>query len=202
MKSYSPTRLAYRQSRTGVACKILIWVSARNRTSGAIESSGLWTGDDHKVFSIRSQGRTYYGAGNVLAVDDIVSETGVKVRTRTVKLSALTPEVQQLIRGYDPRLARIEMHRAEFDTLTGNLIEEPERIHKGWIDKVNWSRPGLGGEANCVLTLANIARALTKELAQKFSDASQKLVASDDTFFQYSDIEGAYVWWGEKRVKS
>lgn len=199
MKTFSPTRLAYRQARTGVVCRSLLWITARDRSTGAAAAIGLWNGDDHQVFSIDSQGRTYYGAGNLIAIDDIVGDVGLTVKTLTVKLAALTPEVRQAVRNYDARFAKVEIHRAEFDTDTGYLIEEPERRFKGWIDGVSWPTAPVGGTADCTLTLVSAARALTRTLAAKFSDASQQLVNPSDRFFQYADIGAGDVWWGEKR---
>jgi len=201
MKLFSPARLAYRQSRTGVSCHGLIWITAKSRDTGAPESIGLWTGVDHQTFVINGVGRTYFGAGNLLDLGDNVAEVGIKVRTRAVKLAAVTPEVKQAIKVYDARLARTEIHRVEFDTATNEQIDDPERVFKGWIDTIAWGRAGSNGEANCTLNLVSVARALTKALALKYSDACQRLRNAGDGLFKYTDVTtSADVWWGSKRV--
>ncbi len=206
MKSLSPAQLAYRQSRTGVSCHGLLWITAKNRDTGAAESLGLWTGDDHQVFSINSQGRTYFAAGSLLDIEDIVAEVGVQVRQATVTLSGVSNETLVAIKSYDARLAPVEIHRAEFDTETNQLIEEPMRVWKGWIDKITEvispeDENGVS-TATVTLTLVSSARALTRTRSQKFSDASQRLRDPSDGFFKYADVTGADIWWGSQRGTS
>lgn len=199
MKSLSPAILASRQSRAGTKAHGLIYLTVKDRATGAPFSIGYWTGDDHQAFTINSQGRTYYGAGNALDLGETVSEVGIVVRTRTVRLSGLSPEVQEMAKGYDARLAPVEIHRAEFDPLTNTLIDAPQRVFRGWVDRINWTHTAETVE--CALTLASIARALTRPLTNKYSDASQRQVNSGDGFFRHVDVSGTVdVWWGEKRV--
>ena len=207
MKTLNSAVVAARQARAGTSAHGLIWVTAKDRVTGAAETIGFWTGLDHRDFTIKDVDRTYFGAGNVLDLGDTVAEVGVQIRMRTVTLSGLTAEVQQAMKGYDARLAPVEIHRAEFDTDTGNLLAEPERIAKGWIDKVNWADGAKqdDGTASFAVTIsiASASRALTRTLAQKFSDASQKLRNAADAFFQYVDVSSdAQVYWGDKRVPS
>jgi len=51
-------------------------------------------------------------------------------------LSPLTPEVALLLRGYDTRLALAEVHRGLLSLETGQLIAEPIRVFRGWVDEV------------------------------------------------------------------
>lgn len=207
MKILDPAILAARQARGGTSSHGLIWLTVKDRATGAPQTMGFWTGDDHQTFVINGVGRTYYGAGNLLAIGDLTSEVGLVIRMLDITLSGLTLEAQQAFKGYDARLAPVELHRAEFDPDTGNLLAEPERVFKGWADKVNWARGAKADDGTatmtCTVTLASASRALTRTLAQKFSDASQKLRSPSDTFFQYVDVSGsATVFWGSKRVAS
>ena len=199
MRSYSPSELTYLQSRGGFTAKSLLWVSARNRSTGATESLGLWTGDEDRSFTIGGASRLYYGAGSILGIDAITMQAGVGVRLQRVSLSILTPEVQQLFKGYDAGLAPVEIHRALFDPLSGDLIAEPQRVWKGFVDQAPEHTPELGSEGGMDVSLASAARALTKGLSLTKSDAVQQL-RSGDRFNRYADVSGSVtVVWGEKR---
>jgi len=206
MKSLSSAQLDYRQARAGVSCHGLLWITAKNRDTGEAESLGLWTGEDHKVFSIDSVGRTYYGAGSLLDIEDIVAEVGVQVRQLTVTLSCVSNEVLVAIKSYDARLAPVEIHRAEFDPETNQLIDAPLRVWKGWIDRIGETISPADDSgvstASVTLTLVSAARALTRTQPQKFSDASQRLRNPADGFFKYADVTQADVWWGDQRGTS
>lgn len=199
MKILSSAILAARQSRAGTLAHGLIYVTAKTRDTGVPAPVGFWTGDDHQAFTINSVSRTYYGAGAALDLGETVSEVGIVIRTRTVRLSGLAPKVLDMAKAYEARLAPVEIHRAEFDPLTNALIDAPERVFKGWVDQIQWTQNAETVE--CVLTLASIARALTRTQTQKYSDASQRLRDVNDAFFQYVDVSGTTdVYWGEKRV--
>lgn len=199
MKILSSAILAARQSRAGTLVHGLIYVTAKTRDTGVPAPVGFWTGEDHQAFTINSVSRTYYGAGAALDLGETVSEVGIVIRTRTVRLSGLAPKVLDMAKAYEARLAPVEIHRAEFDPLTNALIDAPERVFKGWVDQIQWTQNAETVE--CVMTLASIARALTRTQTQKYSDASQRLRDVNDAFFQYVDVSGTTdVYWGEKRV--
>lgn len=181
-----------------IHARLLFWAEARNRGRGAIETIGLWNGDQDRGFSIAGSSRTYLGAGGLIQVEPIVYATGLGVQTRQVVFSPLAAEVSELIRTHEPRLAPVELHRALFDPLTGELIEEPHRIFRGEIDEVTITTPETGGSATCTLSLVTTARTLTRTLAAKRSDAVQKQ-RSGDRFRRYIDVSGPVrVAWGGK----
>ena len=200
MRDFGSASAAYLAARGGVMSRTLVWITAKNRTTGAAESLGLWTGDDHQDFSIGGVTRTYYGAGAMLSVDPITMQAGLVVRMQRMVLSALSPEVTQIFRGYDPRLAPVEIHRALFDLETHALIEEPHRVFLGWIEEAPIATPEIGGQATIEVTMASSARSMTRALAIKKSDSTQRM-RGGDRFRRYIDVSGSVgVWWGEKRT--
>ena len=201
MRVFGSATTAHLAARTGLQVRLLAWVRAKNRTTGVEEVMGLWTGDDHQTLTIDGAARLYYGAGGVLGLDPITMRSGVVVGMQTVTLSPLAPEVAQMIRGYDTRLAPVDLHRAFFDPLSGVLVDVPQRIFRGWIDKVQVRTPEVGGNATVEVTLASNARALTRGLALKKSDESLRVRAPGDGFFRYADVSDAKVWWGEVMAK-
>lgn len=201
MRSYDAATLAALQTRAGIIARVLVFVTARNRSTGLPQQLGLWTGGYDRTFTIGGSPRAYVGAGAITKVSPITMQAGVVVRMQRLTLSPLSQTVADLIRTYDARFGPVEIHRALFSTDDNSLISEPHRLYKGFIDELEVTTPEVGSDATCEVSLASTARLLTRTLALKKSDATQQL-RSGDRFRRYIDISGAVtVWWGEKRGK-
>lgn len=199
MRDYDLATSAYLAGRVGIVSRVLLWVTARNRTTGAAETMGLWTGEDHLDFTIDGQVRTYFGAGGLVDVPPLTFQSGLLVRRHRVTIGILTPEAQQLLRGYDARLGLVEIHRALFSTETRQLVADPHKVFTGWIDELTIKTPAAGGRAVAEVALVSAARGLTVALPLKKSDEVQKLRAGD-RFRKYQAISGTFeTVWGETR---
>lgn len=180
-----------------VRVSTLLWITARNRTTGAAEALGLWNGLDNQAFDIGGTLRSYYAAGSLLGLDRITYGSGLQVRMHTFSLAAIAPEVEQAVRGYDARLAPVEVHGVVFDPVTNTMIGTPWLALRGWVDEVEIRTPAAGDEGGIDLRVASAARALTRTLSLKRGDGSQQLRAGD-RFRRYAEISGtASVAWGE-----
>lgn len=201
MRDYlSPTEIAHLQARSGVRPRILVWITARNLTSGEPETAGFWSGEDNQEFVIDGVTRPYVGAGGLLGMDDIPAETGIKVRTVDVWLATAAPEVVEAARAYDLRLAPVEIHRVLTDPVSHKVIAAPHRIWKGSVDAAPLVTPAVDGDGGrLTMTVVSAARALTRGLTGKWSDESMRL-RGDDRLFRHADISGKVpVYWGEKK---
>ncbi len=197
MRSYDAPTLAALQNRGQVVARLLVWVTAQNRISGLPEEGGIWSGAQDQTFTIDGTPRLYVGGGGLVSIDTLTTEVGLAVRIQRLALSSMAPEVVALIREYEARLAPVEIHRALFDPASDTLIAEPHRVFRGWIDEAPEEIGTLEGEGKASLSLASASRALTKGLALKRSDESQRL-RGDDRFRRYSDVSGSVpVYWGE-----
>jgi hypothetical protein len=177
--------------------KALIWITARNRTTGLPETLGLWNGFDNQAFDIGGTIRNYFAIGSLLGLDRITYGSGLQVRMHTFSLSAISPEVEQAVRGYDARLAPVEVHGVVFDPVTNTMVGTPWLTLRGWVDEVEIRTSAAGGEGGIDLRVASAARALTRTLSLKRGDSSQQL-RSGDRFRRYAEISGtASVAWGE-----
>lgn len=199
MRVYNASVLAQLNDRSAVRMRRLIWASAKNRTTGLIENVGFWGGDDDETFTINGASRLYLGAGRVIASDPIVQDIGLSIRTVSIQLSGIDEAVQQAYRGYDLWLAPVEIHEAYFDTVSHNLLAEPNRIFKGWLNEAPVATGEENGESSVEFVLASNSRALTLKLGVKKSDESLRQRYATDAFFEYADVSGAVVWaWGEE----
>lgn len=200
MRYQSPAVAARRAARKSTHAASLIWLGGRDLQSGLIDFMGLWTGADHREFQIRGQVRKYYGAGNVLDVPPVQSTVGLEVRSYTLSVAFASPEVELLLRGYDPRLCPAEIHRVEFDE-DGNLLGDPERLFKGWINGAPTVTPAIGGSATASVEVVSNARMLTRFGSATKSDQQQRQ-RQGDRFRRYASLsESATIYWGEKKIE-
>lgn len=193
------TTKTFLAGRPGIRARWLFWISARSRLTGEIETTGLWTGDDDAQFTIGSETRAYFGAGGLIDIAAITYRPGLNVQMQSVTLAIMTPEVEQAIRTYDPRLAPAEIHMALFHPETDSLVSIT-RAYKGFINGAPIREGGgFGNEtAVCEIELASSARAGTRTLPLKKSDAAQRQRNAADKGRQYVDVSGSVqVWWGE-----
>ena len=209
MRILDPTSTEYLSACTGVASRHMIHVVARNRATGAQEALGLWQGDDHLTIAINGVNRSYFGAGTLIGMEPIRAGIGLEVRMLQLALSPLTPEVALMLRGYDARLAPVEIHRGLLSLETGQMIAEPIRVFRGWVDEVKIRTGAVGetgevsGNSEATVTLASAARGLTRALTLTRSDAEMRRRNAGDRFRAYTDIAGEVgVWWGEKRRRT
>lgn len=200
MRDWSAPELTYLQKRGGLMIRALVWVTARDRSTGLPQTMGLWTGEEDREFVIGGVTRLYHGAGPFIGIEPIVMTTGVQVRMQRLQLASFSAEVQQLALGYDVSLAPVEIHRALYDPETGDLIDEPRLAWKGQIDQLPLPTAEVGGEAVADVQLASSARDLTRGLTLTKSDAVQQL-RGGDRFRRYQDVTGKVaVVWGAKRA--
>ena len=193
----------YLSAHSGVASRHMVHVIGRNRDTDAQEALGLWQGDDHLTIAIGGVNRTYYGAGGLIGVEPIRAGIGLEVRMLQATLSPLTPEVALLLRGYDTRLAPAEVHRGLLSLETGQLIAEPIRVFRGWVDALKIRTGEVGSTGEATVTLASAARGLTRALTLTRSDTEMRRRNTGDRFRDYADIAGEVgVWWGEKRERA
>jgi hypothetical protein len=200
MRNYDPVTAAYLTDGRSVVSRVLFWVTAKDRVTGAPESIGFWNGDDDQVFVIGGSPRLYYGAGALLQVPPMIYSEGLSVRVNTLRLSPIAAPVAQAFRQYDGRFAPCELHRALFDPQTNALVAEPHRVFRGWVDEVRIKTPEKNGAADCSVTVASAARALTRSVPMMRSDATQQL-RMGDRFRRYIAVSGAVeTVWGERRA--
>lgn len=204
MRSYDPAEIAHLQSRSGIRARLLVWIVARDRETGDPVPYGFWNGDDDQTFVIGAESRAYHGVGALLGMDDLVIETGLKVRRMSVWLATAHPTVIAAAMGYDLRLAPVQIHRVLTDPLSHQQIAPPHRIWKGTVDAAPRVHPAGGlSPGKITIAVASAALALTRPLPAKYSDEAMRQRGGDDRMFRYSDVSGKVpVYWGEERHRA
>ena len=200
MRSYDTATGNYIAGRTDVMARHLVWITAKERDTGDPAAMGLWNGDDEQAFTINGEARTYTGAGAMVDIEPLRAGVGLDVRMHQIILSGITSETEQLIRGYDARLAPVEIHRALFSPRDRLLVAAPVRMLKGFVDTISFKTAAAGGTGAVTVAIASASRSLTRPLQTLRSDAAQQEAFANDYFRRFTDISGEVgVWWGEKR---
>jgi hypothetical protein len=175
--------------------EVLVWIVARNRVTQAEEAAGFWSGGENRSFLVQGSVRAYFGIGAVIDAPPILARVGGVAQVHQVILAANGPEVEAALRGYDPRLGRIEIHVVRFDPQTGAELGI-DRLYRGRVDKAPREIPAKGGDGDVwSIEVVSGMRALTRPLTLKRSDASQRARllpdGRPDAFFRYADVAGA-----------
>lgn len=187
-------------TRAPVTIRWLFWFRARSWTQpNTFFESGLWTGGISRSFTISGATRTYHGAGNIIGFDRLDYGMGASnVQSQTLELNGLTPEVEELLRGYNPSQAEVEIHRWRHPShleWNGNI----ERAFKGWVDTLDFRRSetdlSVGSVGvTCTVTMMSAARMGTRTLQLKKSDASQRLTNAADGGRKYNSSRAKVAW--------
>lgn len=187
-------------AKGGLVVRHLVWIEARNRTTGLPETLGVWSGDYTLAVTIGGAARTYAFAGSALSIPEIVTVPGLSVRSLRLGLAAIDPAVENVVRNYDTRFAPVEIHRVVIDPATRQIAAAPYRVFKGLINSLQFPRAEPGGLAEVSLELVSENRVLTRGLPMKKSDHSQRQ-RSGDRIRRYGDISGVVpVYWGEEQI--
>lgn len=200
MKLFDAATTAYLARRAGNTARVLIRIWAENRATSAIESLGLWAGEQDQEFTIGGASQMFYRSAGKVDMDEIIAQPGTDVYMTSVSLSPIDASVRSMVAGYELRFAPVEIYRALFWPESGALVAEPVRLFKGWIDRMPTELPEVGESAELKVSLASAARALTRTLAFKKSDPALSDARSGDRFRRYTDVGAVQVPWGEERV--
>uniref|UniRef100_UPI001591058C hypothetical protein n=1 Tax=Martelella sp. HB161492 TaxID=2720726 RepID=UPI001591058C len=164
MKNISATFLAALTNARdgGLVVRSLVWVKARDRETGNATPVGFWTGGEDVVLPVidgetgATVQRAYYGDVN-LSLPEIPRVSDMTVQTVDVTLSQIAPEVQQLVRGYDARLAAVEIHQMLLEPRTGQAVGAAEVAFLGLVDGEPIVTPAAGDEGSITLNLISSA---------------------------------------------
>lgn len=201
MRSIPSEILAQLNKRQGIKVRTLYWIRAKNRATGAEETLGVWNGEDTRTFVINGTPRGYVGGGGFIQFNSLKHEMNLNIQRLVANANPVSPEFQNVLRLYDPKGARVEVHIAVFDTETDQLVADPYRVYKGWINTAPIKTGAKNGESTVTINHVGHSRILTRLLPAKRSDDNQRKRLGTDGFFKYVAITGTIqTAWGSKTV--
>lgn len=170
------------------------WIGARNRTTGDITERGWWS----DVGTVQAQvidatdtvqTRTYIGGAQMVEISPVPLVTGLTVQTVDVRLSIISPSVEEAVREWDVRRAPVEIHRGLLDPSTYRMAEPAIRRFVGFVDEADIRTPEEGSDGATVsLTCASHTQELLRSSSDKRSDASQRRRNPNDGFFRHANV--------------
>jgi len=203
MRSISAENLAALEARQLVARDFLsVW--ARNRDNGSLVSDHLWSDVGTRTHAVinpdsgLSVDREYHGAFSLVSISDIPLVSNLTVQTISVSLSQISDRVNALVRQYDVKQGRIEIHRGLYNPARQELVAPAEPRFVGFVDQVEITTPGEGSEGSCVLRCVSHTQELTRYNPDTRSDASQRRRLAHDAFYQDTTVVAEWEhFWGK-----
>lgn len=194
--------------KRALVARDFISVYARNRSTGASIHDGMWSDVGTVSAEVvdpdtdEAAERTFYGAGTLISVSDIALVSSLTVQTVTVTMSQVHERVEQLVRTYDVKQARIEIFRGLFDPDTRLLVAPAECRFVGFVDGVEVRTPAENEEGAVVLTCVSHTQEMTRSNPDTRSHESQILRHPTDDFYRDVATVGEWeIWWGRESGK-
>ncbi|WEK05781.1 MAG: hypothetical protein P0Y65_05860 [Candidatus Devosia phytovorans] len=202
MKQYSANTVAALAARR-LMPRDFLWIEARDRVTGAPVQVGFWS-DLANVSALVIDpdtglpvSRDFHGSGSLISISDIPAIVGVSVENVTVTMSQLHDQVEEALRLYDCKQARIEIHTGLLDPDSRKLVDPAEPIFVGFIDQIEIRTPSENEEGAAVLTCASGTQELLRSNPSTRSHADQQIRAPGDDFFRDAAVCGDWDhYWG------
>lgn len=190
---------------SGIAPRTLIYVTAKDRGTGLPVNVGIWSDIDDANITVLSgvtglpETRAYYGAGALLDVSDIPRVSDLTIQTVTVTLSQIADVSQLLVREYDARLAKVEIHRVVLDPKSGAPVSVELPVFLGEVDGAPITTPPIGGEGSIELRVVSDAISmLARTNPRKSSYEAQKRRQGDEWGLYSGTVATWKMPWGQK----
>ncbi|HWJ89099.1 MAG TPA: hypothetical protein VNS12_13610 [Pelagibacterium sp.] len=197
MKIVSPNTAAALAARR-LAPRDFLTMTARDRATGAPVTVGFWS-DLASVSALvvdpdtgASMLRDFYGAGSLISISDIPAVVGVSVQSVTITMSQLHDQVQDAIRFYDIKQARVEVHSGLLDPDSKKLVDPAEPIFVGFVDTVEIRTPRENEEGAAILTCTSGTQELLRSNPATRSHEDQQVRAAGDAFFKDAAVCGEW----------
>jgi hypothetical protein len=185
-----------------------LWIIARNRETGAPEAVGFWSDVGAVSAAVinpntgLSVTRNFYGSGTLIDIDPIPLVSTLEVQNIRVRMSQIDSVVQQAVRDYDCKQAKVEIFRGLFSPDTRQLVSPAEPRFVGFVDEIDITTPSENEDGGVTLTCASHTQEILRSNPDTRSDASQRLRHSDDAFYKDTATVGDWeLFWGRKQGK-
>lgn len=189
----------------GLVTRSLVYVTAKDRNTGLPVSLGLWNGgEDIDIDVIDGESGAVvtrpYLCGVNLEVPEIPRVSDMTIQTVDVRFSQIAPAIQQLVRGWDARLAPVEVHQLLLDPQTGQAVAPAEVTFLGIVDGQPVETPAAGNEGAITLKLISAAISMLERTNPLKSSYEGQRRRQDDQWGRYSGVVPLWDFqWGKEK---
>ncbi len=188
---------------TGLAPRQFVYVkNVKPFGGGAAASFGFWTGDDDAIFTVIDGGtglpveRSYYGAVNMV-VDNIPRVSDMTVQSIQIEVGQIATATELLVRGYDVRLAKVEIHEMALDPASRLPISDPEIVFLGQIDGAPIETPSAGEDGVITFSINSDAMSMLARVNPRKSSFQSQKRRADDRWGKYAGtVKNWPIKWG------
>src|SRR3990167_5105385 len=180
-----------------------LWIVARDRDTGDPVPDGMWSDIRNVIAEVVDPDtggtveRTFYGSGTLISIDDIPLVSSLTVQSITIRMNQVEDRVEQLVRTYDVKQARVEVFRGHLDPDTRLLVAPAECRFVGFVDKVEIKTPSENEDGGVSLTCVSHTQEMTRSNPDTRSHESQKRRNASDNFFEDAGVVGEWeIFWG------
>lgn len=191
-----------------IVARDFIWFEVRDRETGEPVTDGYWSDLGTRNFEVIDPDtglpvtRTYRGGANLIAIPEIPLVSNLTVQTITVTLSQLSPRVNELLRLYDPKLGRVEIHRGLFNINTRLPVAPAEVRFVGFIDGAPVETPKEGEVGDVQVSVVGHSQEWSRSNPDTRNHESQMLRTPEgqppDEFMKDVAVVGDWeLFWGK-----
>lgn len=208
MKTLDSAEIAALGNPDGLIVHWLMWITAKDRSTGDPESVGLWNDVGRRAFDVidaltgNTVSRTFYGSGSLIRIEALVQSADLTIQGLSVDLSAIDDRVELALRQYDARLAPVQIYRLLLNKDTHAPVFAARAMFVGMVDLAPITTPRAGGEGGVKLTLVSQMAELTRSNPAMRSHESQQERASGDNFYKrVHQMPKRPIFWGREQGK-
>ncbi|CDM56291.1 MULTISPECIES: hypothetical protein [Rhizobium] len=204
-RNMTAANVAALQERRLVA-RDFLWIVARDRITGELVPDGTWSDWGDVAAQVinpdtgLTETRNFYGSGTLIQMSDIPLVKNMSVQNVTIHMSQINDHVEQLVRDYDVRQARVEVYRGLFDPDTRQMVAPAENRFVGFADNLVIETPSENEEGGVTLTCVSHTQEMTRANAETRSHETQVLRDPGDTFYKDAATTPTWkIWWGSQK---
>lgn len=205
MRAFTAAEQAALEASTLIA-RDFMEITARDRQTGEAVTDAYWsdlgkiTADMIHPDTGLPVGKVFQGAGQLIGIEELPAGAELQVQRLSVTMSQVSDRVNDLVRNYDIRQARVVIWRANLDRNSMQLVA-PGRIRfVGFIDRAPVETPPEGQVGDIVFECVSSMQEMTRSNPDLRSHESQLQRAPGDDFYKSVTAAASQViYWGSHR---
>ncbi|MCP8894304.1 hypothetical protein KYK29_05130 [Shinella daejeonensis] len=185
-----------------------LWIVARDRDDNGPQAVGFWSDVGNVSADVLDPDtgaivtRTWYGSGTLIGIDAIPLVANLAVQTVTIAMNQIDDLVQQAVRLYDCKQARVEIYRGLLNPLNRQMVAPAFCRFVGFVDEVDITTPAENQTGSVTLKCVSHTQEMTRSNPDTRSDVSQRnRVAGDRFYADVSTVGDQEFFWGRARGK-